>query len=261
MEDRDAMATRQERSFGSVEQRMVQTYRDTFPSFVPSERGPGVQAQAEFHRFMSGLYERLFDEPTLLFRALHPDDAYTQRFNKSADRKPELRDTMRKAQKEVDALLDACLALGRSGRLEDGALIIRPAPKVAAKHRRAMEAIGLRLHAADGELRLDHDRGADLFAAWTWLASRPGATRLSFSRCLFKEEHPYALQVYAVLSGDESAYGRLVAHLAAHGYTCLQRLGEAIELDYVRPRGGTLPEKGGFLYGVRHAGISACYDA
>jgi hypothetical protein len=35
---------------------MVTTYLDTFPSFVPSKDGPGIEAQARFYEFMKGLY-------------------------------------------------------------------------------------------------------------------------------------------------------------------------------------------------------------
>jgi hypothetical protein len=77
--------------FACLEQRMVNTYLDTFPNFVSSESGPGFNAQEQFYQFMRGLYQRLSLDPALMFSVLHEDDAYTHRFNKGADNKPKLR--------------------------------------------------------------------------------------------------------------------------------------------------------------------------
>jgi hypothetical protein len=94
---------------------MVETYLDTFPSFVPATNGPTHEAHEQFYQFTAGLYLRLFAEPMLLVRDLHEDDAHPNRFNNGSYGKPKLKVHMRRVLREVDPLLDVLLLLGKSG--------------------------------------------------------------------------------------------------------------------------------------------------
>ncbi len=239
---------------------MIQTYLDTMPAFMPSKQGPGLKGQEEFYEFIRGLYDRLSAEPTLLVSHLHDDDAYPRRFNKSSYQKPKLRTYMQRVLTEVDALLGALFLLGRTGRAEQALLVVDSPPKLKARHRRVMDQLGFRISEEQGKTLLSHNRYTQIPAAWTWMASRPGASVLSFSRCLFNEEYPYAREIYARLSGDEDAYRRLIRYLEDNGYTYLHNLDGDISMDYVKTHGGPLPTRSGFLYGIHHIGLSAGYD-
>jgi hypothetical protein len=247
-------------SYGNLAERMVHTFLDTFPSFVPAEQGPTLEAQEEFYQFMRGLYQRLLAEPTLLVRDLHEDDAHPNRFNKGSYGKPKLKVHMRRVLKEVDALLGILFLLGKSGRVEHGVLVVDEPIQIKARHRRAMEQLGLRVSEEQNKAVFAHDRYTDLPTAWSWMASRPGSSLLSFSRCMFEVRFPYARQIYAAIAGDEGAYRRLVSYLEENGYTYMQNLDGAVSMDYVKPHDGRVPTKGGFQYGIRHIGLSASYD-
>jgi hypothetical protein len=248
-------------SFANLEQRMVSTYLDTFPSFVPSENGPPIAAQKQFYQFIHGTYRRLYEQPELLVRELHDDDAHTNRFNKGQDNKPKLKDDMRKVLKEVDRLLGTMFWLGQSGRAEAGALVVDGDVKVGKKHRLLLAELGVKQVTEPGRTVLSHADDSDLFSAWTWMASRPGASLLTFSRCMFAEEYPYASHIYARLSGSENAFRRLERYLMDHAYMRIDNRDGAVTLDYVKGHGDKEPPKPGFQYGVRHTGISVSYDA
>ncbi len=131
------------KKYACLEQRIVNTYLDTFPSFVPSESGPGIRAQEQFYQFMHGLYQRLSKQPTLMFSTLHEDDAYTRRFNKGADNKPKLKVLMRKAIKNVDALLMTFFQVGQSGQVNTNTLVVDEAVKINKRHQLLSEQLGL----------------------------------------------------------------------------------------------------------------------
>src|SRR5512136_119366 len=101
--------------FCNLEQRMIGTYLDTFPEFYPAESGCDIGSQKELYDLMKRIYILLFEEPLLLMKELHPDDAHRNRFNKGQDNKPKLRETMRKVVKEMDAFLGAMYLIGKNG--------------------------------------------------------------------------------------------------------------------------------------------------
>ncbi|MGI6207593.1 MAG: hypothetical protein ACOYEW_05195 [Anaerolineae bacterium] len=223
--------------YDCLEQRMVQTYLDTFPPFVPSEAGPSEAEQEQFYRLMEGLYRLLLAEPNLIVRDLHEDDAFPNRFNRASYGKPKLMDHMRKATKAVDALLETMVRMAT----EPGAV------KVSARQRAILERLGV-------------GHSGALPVAWTWMATRPGSSLLSFSRCLFKDGYPYASAVYARLLGDENAFARLENWLIARGYTRYDYLDGKMSLEYANPAWDERPPRGGFEYRVRHTGVSLRFD-
>ncbi len=92
------------------------------------------------------------------------------------------------------------------------------------------------------------------------MATRPKASLLDFSRCLFREGYPYARDIYARLSGNEVAFRRLERYLIENGYTRMDNWDGTLTLDYYKTHKDKPPTKGGFQYGIRHTGISASYD-
>jgi hypothetical protein len=185
--------------YACLEQRMVNTYLDTFPSFVPSESGPGIRAQEQFYQFMRGLYQRLSEEPALMFKTLHEDDAYTRRFNKGADNKPKLKVLMRRIIKKVDALLLTLFQMGQSGQVDADTLVVDVSIKVSKTHRLLLEQLGLHKKTELDRTVLSHDDYAKMFEVWTWMATRPSASVLDFTRCLFREGYPYASDIRPAL--------------------------------------------------------------
>ncbi len=103
----------------SLEQRMAQGYMDLFPPFVPDERAPvSVAEQEDFYIRMRQLYQLACDEPLLFVPALHEDDAFPNRFNKTPYGKPELSANMKKFTKAVDGLVQNLFSAGQGQTIQ-----------------------------------------------------------------------------------------------------------------------------------------------
>jgi len=231
-----AESERVDRSYGNLEQRMVQSYLDTLPPFTPAADGPAPEEQERFYRLIKSLYELLWAEPQLLVSSLHEDDAHPNRATASSYGKPELKVNMRKALKAVHDLLEVMRRLGQD-------------PDSIKVNRRQGAIL----------MRLGVDPAGPLPVAWTWMATRPGSTLLSFSRCLFRPGYPYARDVYARLLGEER-FLRLEAWLVERGYSRFECLDGTLSLDYANLAWDREPPRGGSLYKIRHPGIACSYD-
>lgn len=236
---------------------MISTYLDTLAPFVPA-CGAEVseESQRQLHGFMEGTYRTLRDDPGMLFAELHPDDAHPNRFNKSSYGKPRLVGDMRKVLKTVDAFLGTLFALGGEGKPADGSLVFGSPPPAPKKHRALMAALGLQIDAAS----LRHPQFPEMAEAWHWMAARPDASLLAFSRCLFDPEYAYTSAIFRRLAGDEAAFDRLEGYLLSNGYLRLDCCEGQISLDYVRCHGDPAGPVGNYLYGHHYAGVHAHYD-
>jgi hypothetical protein len=224
--------------FSSVEQRIAQTYIDTFPEFEPAEKEQSVKEQETFYNIIRGLYQLAYTEPALFVNTLHEDDFFTRRFNKTAEAKPELLNNMKSFIKNVDDLLEAMFRMGK------GKDVSNP----NKKQRVILERLGV-------------NETSKLPNSWIWMATRNGADVLSFSKCLFNEDHPYTKDVFARMLGDQKAFYILEEWLTDHGYTRFEYLDGRMSLDYANLAWDKTSPRGGFVYKVRHSGISVSYDS
>jgi hypothetical protein len=224
-------------SFRNLEQRMAQTYLDTFPVFKPREKGSDICKQESFYNLMRNLYRLAGNEPELFVSQVHEDDVYTNRFNKSSEGKPDLQKNMRIFTKSVDDLLEAMFRMGDK----------QQAVKLNQRQSNILKRLGV------------NDTGK-LPEAWVWMATRPGTNLLTFSRCLFDEVYDYPSGIYAGLLGDKAAFGRLENWLEKHGYRRYQYLDGQMTMDFANPAWDKNPPTGGNQFKIRHTGVSFVYD-
>lgn len=261
-----------ESMFNSLEQRILAGMLDTFPPFHPRSDLLDEPSQRVFYDWMRRLYELLLAQPDLLFPSLHPDDAFTRRFNKSSENKPKVQASMRAAQRRIHALMDGLMALAQQGEVDGACIRIPKTVKVPAAHRRILEAMGVAVSQEGDVTRLDFGSGP-LITAWRWMATREDAAgisrwvtredvaRLFFSRCLFDPAYSYATQIYRQLLGDACVFDRLIAYLEAHGYLRVDNREGQITLDYVKEY-GEKPSPLKEAWAERtHGGVSFKYDA
>lgn len=261
----------QARTFDSLEQRVAAGMLDTFPPFYPRRDVLDTEAQQAFYNWMHRLYELLLARPELLFPSLHPDDAFTERFNKSSEKKPKVQEYLRTAQRRIHALLDGLMALAQQGEIAGSCMRIPKTQKVAAAHRRVLEAMGVTV-SREGDTVCFDCGSAGLAEAWRWMATREDAVgisrwvtredvaRMLFSRCLFDPSHSYATEIYRPLLGDTQAFDRLIAYLEANGYERVENREGRIALDYAKEYGEKpSPLKDTFAERT-HGGISLQYD-
>lgn len=249
-------------SFQNLEQRMLHMYPDTFPDFVPApDQAVSEASQRQFYDWMETLYRTLYDNPGMLTaKELHEDDAHTNRFNKAADRKPELNRTMRGIMKKMEDLLETLFTIGREGRAMGNRLAVDRSIQLSRRHLAILGELGISYRKeAEGHVFASADSGG-LFQAWTWLAARPEASLFTFSRCMFDTSYSYPRDIYGRLSENKHAYYRLLGFLENNGYTRIDNRDYQLALDYVKNYGPKeMPVKDAWAERT-HGGISAKYD-
>jgi len=220
---------------------MVQSYIDLFPQFVPDESSEiGIPEQEFFYTIMKGLYQLIFEDPTIIVPALHEDDAFPNRYSKSSYGKPELQANVRKIIKAMDTLLQNLFITGQDANV-----------MLNKKQMSALSQLGV-------------NSLARVPPAWTWMASRPGASLISFSYCFFKEDYSYSPDIYARLLGED-AFRKLKRWMVGQGYKQYDIHHTTasdckLSLTYANPAWSTERPNGGFEYKVISTGIAAQYD-
>ena len=223
-------------TYANLEQRMAQYYLDLLPPFVADEKADiGIDAQRECYQLMHDLYQLAYHEPLLFVPKLHDDDAYPNRFNKSSYGKPKLIEEMRAFLKAMDALLKKLYQMGKG---------------IDAPLNRRERAILGRL-------------GVDIAAlpeGFIRMCTREGASYEAFTHCLFDRDYPYTSDIYARLLG-ESAFRRFEQKLLDAGYLRADIHHATstdcdLSLNIYNPKWSDELPMGGFLYKIKHAGIS-----
>jgi hypothetical protein len=229
-------------TYTSLEQRMAQAYIDMFPQFVPDEQASvSVAEQEVFYNLIKDLYKLAFDEPQLFVPALHEDDAYPKRFNKSSYGNPSLQVNIRKFMKEMDTLLQNMFLMGKGCSV-----------KLNKRQQVILSRLGI-------------DSFTGLPEAWIWMSNRPETHLMVFSKCFFKRDYPYTSDIYARLLGDE-AFRMLENWMISQGYKRYDIYDVTasdcnLSLTYANPAWSKERPSGGFEYKIRHTGISVRYDA
>ncbi|QHQ61892.1 hypothetical protein Ana3638_14800 [Anaerocolumna sedimenticola] len=247
--------------FQNLEQRIIHMYLDTFPEFVPVyDKTVSEQAQKQFYDFMKDIYRILYDDPGLLFTSTHADDAHTNRFNKSADKKPELTNQMRRISKKIEDFLAVLFTIGNKGSLDKNRLVAWNELKINKNHLNILNSLGLKYGVEDNRKVFIHEEYGDLFYGWKLLTDKPGASLLSFSRCMYNSKYSYACDIYKRLCGKEEAFEKLINFLEENGYIRIDNRDNQIALDYVKNYDSKeQPVKDAWAERT-HGGISAKYD-
>ena len=227
-------------TYAYLEQRMAQNYIDMLPPFVPDKNAPvSAGDQERFYNLVNNLYRLAYDEPLLFVSALNADDAFPNRFNKKSYGKPQLQIEMKKFNKSVESLLQNMFFLGRGDDV-----------KLNKRQQIILSKLGI--------------DGAGLPPAWVWMATRDGAHMAAFSYCLFDQNHPYTIDIYARLLG-ESSFKKLTDWMLAQGYKRYDIYDVAasdcrLSLTVANPKWSDEAPNGGFEYRMKHTGISARLD-
>ncbi|WMJ88643.1 hypothetical protein [Anaerocolumna sp. MB42-C2] len=247
--------------FQNLEQRIIHMYMDTFPDFVPVfDEAVSLQAQRQFYDFMKDTYRTLYDNPGLLFTSRHADDAHTYRFNKSADKKPELTNLMRRISKKMEDFLAFLFTIGNKGSLDKNRLIIENEQKINKNHLNIFNSVGLIYRVENNRKILSHKEYNDLFYGWKLLTDKQGASVLSFSRCMYNDKHSYASDIYKLLFGKKGNLEKLIHFLEENGYIRIDNRDNQISLDYVKNYDFREQQVKDAWAERTHGGISIKYD-
>jgi len=220
-------------TFNTLEQRLAGGYIDLFPVFVPEENAPvSNKEQEDFYHLMKSFYQLAFNEPLFFVPILHEDDAFPTRI-KSRYNKPKLIKIMKLFLKSVEDTLQYMYLLGKGE---------------TPKQNKKIEKIFVKLNIKS------------ILPAWKWMATRPNASIISFTYCLFKKEHTYTPEIYARLL-DETAFRKLENWMLQQGYKShdiYHLIGSdcKLSLTYANPKWSQEPPRGGSFYKIKHTGIA-----
>lgn len=232
----------------SLEQRIVSTYLDMLPHLESVQEDN--QPKKEMIQILHDLFTHLYDKPSLLFSVLHPDDAYTNRFNKSADNKPELLKDMRSAEKKINSIIEFLSSLG-------GNDTSTMKTKVPASVKNVLNDIGVDISLKDGTISFSSKVYSSVRNALSALHKEIMTNSITNYRCLFFTEQS-ALANYRSLSGNPAQFDKLIGYLKP-SYHFFQTP-NSISLEYIKGKHNSIPLKGGFQYKVNHIGISMYYE-
>ena len=227
-------------NYTSLEQRMAKSYIDLFPKFVPDENAPvTISEQENFYSILKSIYQLGYDEPLLFVTKLHEDDVYPHRYKKMYG-KPELAVNMKKFQNAMDSLLKNMFLIGQNS-----------IPEINKSQKVIFSKLGINTF-------------TQLPSAWTWMAKRPEANIITFSRCFFKIDYPHQSYFYASFFG-ETSFRKLEKWMFTHGYKKydiydINKWHSILSLTYANPLWNKELPKGGFEYKIKHTGISATFD-
>ena len=203
--------------YKNLEQRIISAYTNTFPDFMPDTDAPvPVMAQELFYSFIKHLYETLFEHPELLYTKLNEDDIFRYRFNRAADKKPELDAAMRSDVKKLEDLIKFLYDMGQLGQIGQDCLIINNSFKISKRYIDILKYCGLVYTCQDKQHYFTYE-ASGLFSAWRWMAVKESTSLIRFSRCMFKEDYPYLSHIFAELLGDEKAFEDLEKFLTMNG--------------------------------------------
>jgi hypothetical protein len=197
------------REHASLEQRMVQYYRDLLAPYKPSPDIPEAN-QKDYYAFVEALYERLYADHGSFFTRIFEDDAFPNRFSNVQYGKPELKPRMRDDQKKIEGLFTLLAELVKTGELSDQGL--RISDKLSRKQLHQLACMGL-------EMAGDTLKSRDfplMFGAVQYLAEKERSPwPLMF--CWFEDPCACLEEAYARLF-DKAQYDRLINWLCDHGY-------------------------------------------
>lgn len=212
-------------AFASLGQRVVYSYLITLPAFVPyGGCGVPVESQRSMASFIRNLLTRVYEDPELIGIPSYPDDCYENWMLYKT--KPDLQAQMLKVDNKLQEFIILLLDVGSTGTLSGDALCVpNNRMKVAPKHLRMMQNIGLAVEKDSDGVSIHHPQHTGMMDAWKALAMvepvgtvyRSGRVS-SFLTLRFDNRCYTAQQRFDSLIDDKTQLIRLEAFFAEKGY-------------------------------------------
>lgn len=256
--------------FGSLAQRIANSWAETIPDLVPVSSIPVSEAsQQQFHAFLRNVAQTIRDHPDWIDLPIQPDDGYEH--GELQNQRPGLIDAMRRTKRKLDDFITLLLQMGLCGVVDGRKLHIRKEDmKLAANARTRLARLGLALEAGKTEAVVTCDAFPDMFPAWAWMAAeaartapatgKKGVPPVRFSHCLYSDTHPYARDVLIRLADDCPGLPVLIDFFEKKGYTLACNRDNQINADWVKSYGkADEPLKDSWAERT-HGGLAIEYD-
>ena len=225
--------------FSNLPQRMIYYYIATYAPFYPRESSV-VSADQQYaaHQFVYGIYNRLYDDPTILDLKLESDDSFDD--YEPQKNKPMLAPKMRGIIKKIDEFIGHLYHLCLDGELiGDTIKLSKQVYTIKNSTMKHLNGLGIPCHATTSDTlhNIDHDTALALKYLAKLSAQSDDYPALQFSGGVFDETSPYTIDIFRSLAGNDRAYLKLVDYFTQSNYTRIDNRDGKISLDFVKEHG------------------------
>lgn len=218
--------------YGSLEQLVAARYLEIMAA--PSE----VNAcYAGLYSIIRRVYEALVKDPGLMFKSLHPEDIYRNRFNMSSENKPELYGLMKRIFGAIEAFFVSFREVLKIAEQAGDVLRVPNSLKLKKSHIKLLEAAGITCTVGKAEYVLTSEMFISAGNAWKQLADDKKISDFMFARGAFGIPEDYVHDVFRRGLGCGDAFDRLIAYLRKNDFQMGIMRGDELVLDYSRDYG------------------------
>lgn len=257
------------KDFDNLPQRSIYYFLSTMPSFRPIKSNEASEdQQRSAYYFIKGVYEKLYNDPTLLGFKLEPDDSFSDWEMQKT--KPNLPVKIRGTIKKVEEFLSFLYTISLNGK-RDGDVFILPMPNYQIK-RSVMKQlqtfdVAVAENGSNYSVTFPHQVSAGLallarISCENTAEEHEGRRKhyLLFSRGVFDAGSKYTREVFGSLSANLDAFIKLTDFLERRRYTRVDCRKHHISLDYVKAYSNKdEPLRDNWAERI-HGGIEICYE-
>lgn len=258
------------RSFDNLAQRSIYYFLVTYPSFISiSSDYADTDDQKAAYEFIKGVYDKLYDNPSLLGFKLEPDDSFGDwELQKS---KPDLASAIRKVIKKVEEFIAVLWGASFYGQTEGNFLVVNKHDmEIKPSFLKQLAAFGVKSARNENEYILEFPfnvNGLKLLAEVSAqnVKSSTGSTQklyLLFSRGVFDTTAPWTREVFGNMLDDRDPFDKLIDFLEQNGYKRIdnKEYNNQISLDYIKSYGKPDDELKWAWAERTHGGIEVVYE-
>jgi hypothetical protein len=253
-------------TFKNLAQRSVSYYLATYPPFFPVQSSEATdEEQKNAYLFIKGIYERIYNDPTLIGFKILPDDSFNDwEFHKT---KPQLVTKIRDGIKKIDQFLALIFNICTYNQIDQNTFSVsktdNPIKTAAIKQ---LAKFDIQVKTTDNEYLFSFPiktGGLKLLANISkQSASMDNEVQQAytlFSRGVFDVSSPWTLEIFKNMFNDQESYGKLMDFLIKNNYL-RNDFRENINLNFVKNY-GNVDEKLKAAWAERtHGGIEIIYE-
>ena len=152
--------------FPSLAHRLIYSYTIPSPEQPNPSCGISEEAQAQFHMFIKHLFEKLYEDPSVIGMPLYEDKLSGQEDKKT------LQGARLKTEGKLNQFLDFLIKLGMVGESKGDTLLVKSSSVKLAARLKQLKALGFSVQEQEGLYVLSYAPFAQLFDAYCFHANR-----------------------------------------------------------------------------------------
>ena len=254
------------KSFDNLAQRSLNYFLATYPPFIPVRSDAATAEEQEtVYLFLKSIYEKAYNDPSLLKLKAIPDDSYSDwEFHKA---KPELITEIRDSIKKVEQLIFLLFQICLSKQLDENSFFVPETDmEIKPSALKQLRNFDIQYQASgDGYTFTFPVKTAGLkLLAETSMQNRGNGIdipkpHMLFSRGVFDPNHPWTYEVFRNLSKEWNAFDRLISFLDRNDYERID-CSEGFSLNYVKNYGKKREKLKAAWAERTHGGIELVYE-